>query len=36
MGRKNSISFAIFLWRAFLIVSGTYNILNFFQLSKSW
>ena len=31
MGRKNSIRFVIFLLRAFLLVSGTYNALKFFS-----
>ena len=31
MGRKSSISFAIFLLRAFLLVSETYHILQIFS-----
>ena len=30
MGRKNYISFVIFLLRAFLLVLGTYDALKFF------
>ena len=31
MGRKNLISFVMFLLRAFLLVSGTYDSLWFFS-----
>ena len=31
MGRKNFLSFVIFLLRAFLLVSGTYDTLRFFS-----